>query len=604
MKMPIRFIWAASLTILLPFCGCGDGKSETGSADASNSSSYTAFNPKVANDAKFVIGVNLDKDQLFRVVDAYVGLLAEISSLKPDKDQAAEIEEVKKKVAAYRNDVFADFDPKARAFVEKSGLRDAEARWAVVSMPAIEISDGVPRLEGLSVAVGGKVDLKKLISAIQEEPEAGASFEELALEGETAWRFVPKDDKDATEMKKLHVDPHVTALDGNLVLVAMSRDALARQIRLYRKGDGNGDGLGGFLAAEGELIRFRLSGIGDLVRKNTVPGDLKMVKMIIPNGEELLYGLGDLTTDTKVLPSGMLSDTLRLTTASEKDADQLRTLAKTGLMGIQAQIANVPNIPADMKKMAEDVKIGGSNGQVEIHSGSFGVGGVMAGALFPAISSAMLSANASVLALNGRKLYVGMMQANVERMSAGVGSVWPRTKATAGADKKDIADRASASAFEYFTALFDMEHYGTSEWDPCVDGDLLSSLGKKAVVGKTINASGLDWCIAANVTDKMPDDAIVLVSANFNPALLLRKWDGQADGKKMLPIGPRSGAARSMLGDKAIVIVRKGGAAETIKKKFLTYDVLYKKQAFDITNMDPPLMYLTPTGVAEPVGQE
>ena len=324
MKMLIRFIWAASLAILFPLCGCGDGKSGTGSADAS-SSSRTAFKPMVANDAKLVVGMNLDKDQLFKVVDAYMGLMVEISSLKPDKDQSAEIEEVKKKIAAYKKDIFADFDPKARAFVEKSGLCDAEARWAVVSMPSIEISAGAPRLEGLAVAIGGKVDLKKLISAIQEEPEAEASFEELALEGETAWRFVPKDDKDATEMKKLHVDPHVTALDGQLVLVAMSRDALARQIRLYRKGDGNGDGLGGFLAAEGELMRFRLSGIGDLVRKNTVPGDLKMVKMIIPNGEELLYGLGDLTTETKVLPSGMLSDTLRLTTASEKDADQLRT---------------------------------------------------------------------------------------------------------------------------------------------------------------------------------------------------------------------------------------------------------------------------------------
>jgi hypothetical protein len=216
----------------------------------------------------------------------------------------------------------------------------------------------------------------------------------------------------------------------------------------------------------------------------------------------------------------------------------------------------------------------------------------------------MLSANASVLALNGRKLYVGIIQANVERKAAGVGPVWPRTKAAAGADKKNTAARAYASAAEYFSVLFDREHHGTSEWAPGMDGNLLSSLGKKGVVGKTISASGLDWCIAANVTDEMPDDTIVLVSANFNPALLLRKWDGQADGKKILPIGPKSGAPKSMLGDRAVVIVRKGGSAETIKKKFLTYDVLYRKRAFDITNMDPPLVYLTPTGVVEPVGHE
>ena len=137
-----------------------------------------------------------------------------------------------------------------------------------------------------------------------------------------------------------------------------------------------------------------------------------------------------------------------------------------------------------------------------------------------------------------------------------------------------------------------------------MDGNLLSSLGKKAVIGKTISANGLDWCIAANVANEMPDDTIVLVSANFNPALLLRKWDGKTDGKKILPIGPKSGAPKSMLGDRAVVIVRKGGAAETIKKKFLTYDVLYRKRAFDITNVNPPLVYLTPVGVVEPVGHE
>ena len=104
--------------------------------------------------------------------------------------------------------------------------------------------------------------------------------------------------------------------------------------------------------------------------------------------------------------------------------------------------------------------------------------------------------------------------------------------------------------------------------------------------------------------DETPDFVPVFVSANFNPALLLRKWDGQTDRDKRLPIGPAAGAAKSMFNDKAIVIVRKSGAAESIKAKFLTYEHLYHGQAFDLTNMNPPLLYLSPTGVVEPVGHE
>ena len=55
-----------------------------------------------------------------------------------------------------------------------------------------------------------------------------------------------------------------------------------------------------------------------------------------------------------------------------------------------------------------------------------------------------------------------------------------------------------------------------------------------------------------------------------------------------------------MFGDRAIVVVRKGGMVDTIKKKYLTYDVLYRRQSFDLTNTNPPLVYLTPTGVAVP----
>ena len=56
-----------------------------------------------------------------------------------------------------------------------------------------------------------------------------------------------------------------------------------------------------------------------------------------------------------------------------------------------------------------------------------GILGILMGALFPAISAAMLSANTSAMAMRGRNLFVGMTQSNTEREAAGMAEVWPQT---------------------------------------------------------------------------------------------------------------------------------------------------------------------------------
>ena len=219
------------------------------------------------------------------------------------------------------------------------------------------------------------------------------------------------------------------------------------------------------------------------------------------------------------------------------------------------------------------------------------------------MSTATLSVKTSEMAMNGRKLIQGIIQANVERQGI-LGPVWPHAKVDGRKRGDDIASQVFGSATDYFNVLFDMDHYGTSEWEPYVEGDALSAFGKDTVMHKKISRTGLDWCIAANVTDEMPDVIPVLVSANLNPALLLRRWNGEKDGSVQLPIGPSSGATKSMFGDKAVVILRKSGAVEVIKEKLLTYDNLYNKLGFDLSNMNPPLVYLTPDGVVDPVGHK
>lgn len=228
------------------------------------------------------------------------------------------------------------------------------------------------------------------------------------------------------------------------------------------------------------------------------------------------------------------------------------------------------------------------------------VGGLM-GSLMPAVSAAQTGAQTSSMAMRGRNLFVGIVQANIEREAAGLVSVWPRTKAGTTGDKDDIAGKAFGNGCDYFGELFDLAQYGSQDWSPYVNVDI-SALGAKANVGRRISAAGLDWCVAANVTDEMEDVVPVLVSANFNPGLLLAKWDGVTDSRRVLPIGPASGAAKSMFDDKAIIVVRKGGAAQVIKAKHLTYASLYQR-SFDATQSKTPLVYLTPTGVAVPTGR-
>ncbi len=216
----------------------------------------------------------------------------------------------------------------------------------------------------------------------------------------------------------------------------------------------------------------------------------------------------------------------------------------------------------------------------------------------PVISSAMRNAETATMAIKGRKLMTGIIQANVDRESAGRGPVWPRTYREGDSDGKDISEKSFKSAAEYFSVLFDMEHYGTAQWKPIVDGDLLSTLGKNAVVGNRINPAGLDWCIAANVVDETQDFIPVLVSANVNPALLpCNQFDGRNDSK--LPIGPKSGAERSMFGDRAVVLVRKSSLAETFKEKYCRLNIILKQQWFDNSNREHKIVWLTPTGIAE-----
>ena len=526
MKSTFKSLGASVLALSLALCGYG--------ADWGR---HAPFKPMVTKDARVALGVNLDKRQAFKAVDLYADRICTIAKL-----DAPATAMVKTRIAAYKEDLFLDVPADARRNLKEWGVYDANFRWVVISLGAVNYAEDVPQVVGLSLALAGKFDFEKFLSLvqkrIQEEDSASVTLRKVVVEGEDAWQLAPTDASLVQQWRKVGIDPHATSLDGQLVLASSSRGELAKQIRLYRNGSGGGDALGGFSAREGELVHLTLPSVREFVPQSLVPGDW--------------LGFGGLDYDLTMSPDGKVSETVR------------------------------------------------------VHDGCIvALAPIAMGALFPMISSAMHSADLSTMAIQGRKLVMGIITANIERMGK-AGGAWPRTKLDEnrpGQGGTGVADRAYKSATDYFNALFDMKHYGQAEWNPCVDGELLSSLwgcGVPGMNGRTLEKANVAWTVAANVTDETPDFVPVLITANFNPALLLRKWDGKTKGSEKLPIGPKSGAQETPLGDKGIVIVRKSGAAETVKKKDLTYNVLYKKQAFDLTKMKPPLMYLTPGGVVMP----
>ena len=570
----------------------------------------STFAPAVTADSTLVLGINNSREQWFKILDNLVERLLKI----PEVDKRA-IGELRQKIDAYKRDPYADAPQEVRDFLKECDLLDVYPRWAVLSVegPLPGIGDNM-NFEGLALAISVDVDLKKLISVVSkklaEEGEKDISFREISVGGETAWRIVPNDKAIAMNLKATKTSLHLASLDGKLLLVATSRNTLEKQILLYRKGKGKGTALGDFSARNGELMHIQVSGIGNMIKEaalldemhDLLPGDLAEISSI---SEDILTGLQTLTADIKVTQSGTLSETIRLKAASEDDAELIRALAGTTLIVAKTFISRSSNVPKEFVDALKAFHVNGQGDTIEFSCDD--AMAILGGAMFPAISSAMQKANTSAIAMKGRNLFVAIIAANTEREALGLGNIWPKTQPEEGADTaKDPLSGAMRSASEYFTLLFDVANIKASDqWKPYVSGvdlSVLNGAGVPAIPNgaKKIDAKNCLWCVAANITDEVPDCIPVLISANFNPELLLSKWDGSSNSKERLPIGPAHGASKSLFGDKMVVIVRKGGSAECIKEKDLTYKTLYRGESFDLTQTETPLVYLTPEGIAKP----
>ena len=222
-----------------------------------------------------------------------------------------------------------------------------------------------------------------------------------------------------------------------------------------------------------------------------------------------------------------------------------------------------------------------------------GILGILMGALFPAISSAMLSANTSAMALRGRNLFVAITQCNTEREGAGLQAVWPQSD-TQGLDDDEKKLIGATSSTDFFNELFDMDNYGKADWQPYANVDISVLQGggvQKSTSGKFQGEKDIAWVILQNVQSEIEDVIPVLVTRNcdFNTLSGSLKSFGGTETKQ-IDIGKQYAAP---FGNKAWVLVRKGGAASVIKAKYSKLNVIFNKQGFDNSNLKNELKFMS-----------
>jgi prepilin-type N-terminal cleavage/methylation domain-containing protein len=216
-----------------------------------------------------------------------------------------------------------------------------------------------------------------------------------------------------------------------------------------------------------------------------------------------------------------------------------------------------------------------------------GILGILMGALFPAISSAMLSANTSAMSMRGRNLFVGITQANTEREAQGLQSVWPKSSNQKSDDSDDIAGMAFSDSAKFFEELFNISKYGNEDWSPYVTGvdlGVLSGSGVPAFSGGTsLKGDNVAWCVAKGITDEMEDVIPVLVTRNAQIDQFQTSTADMSSDKNEIKMGKANGGeSDSPFGNKAFIVIRKGGAATVIKAKYNKRYLVYNRQSIVI----------------------
>ena len=191
--------------------------------------------------------------------------------------------------------------------------------------------------------------------------------------------------------------------------------------------------------------------------------------------------------------------------------------------------------------------------------------GILAGLLFPAIQGALVSANALRVGNNGKNVVLAIISSNTEREAMSMGSVWPSMSSTI-ADGTTIKDYSAGDAETYFSDLIESKTVDNLSWF------VFAGAGVPAATDATqFKTGGFNvWNYIGAMDDSTADDTPFLFSRNFQIttadlvafSALDTLDNNNAFGEKLAP-------SVKPFGDVLVVFIQKGGAMQSLKKKYL-----------------------------------
>ena len=193
--------------------------------------------------------------------------------------------------------------------------------------------------------------------------------------------------------------------------------------------------------------------------------------------------------------------------------------------------------------------------------GVFVVGFLVASIDFGPSEAGVIAANTSAMAMRGRNLFCVLAENEIARQS---GESW-------------VDPTACSNSVEFIEKLLvQYKPDEKAEW---------------------VRKESRRWSVAVNVPESATNFPM-FVSANFDPSQFPCAWDGVTDAERKLELAQLLGADELRIGKKAVVIVRKGGAASVRKAKYCTL----KHVLNGPYELGEDTYFLTPAGKVWPKG--
>lgn len=229
-------------------------------------------------------------------------------------------------------------------FLRDSCLDGNKVKWVVLSVDDVDVKKTMRTAVNFStyaVVLHIKHNSEKFLSACLEveNGKGDVTIEKVNVANLPALKI----EQNAPEGAKESI--FLSSYDDALIFLCSGEQTLGEQIAIYRDGKAAGSQFSGFDDAE-NVLYYSLSGLGAILRR------IHEEDLNVLGGQIDLKNIKDFTFALKSNEAGVSLDA-SLATASEKEADNLAALFKTGIMGIVSMVKIQSSSDPSMKTALE-----------------------------------------------------------------------------------------------------------------------------------------------------------------------------------------------------------------------------------------------------------